>query len=81
MFSNAKLNQTSFINDFKTLEIIPTWKENRYACPSKTNLYRIPKVLNYILENGGPLNEDFSNFVYVKEGKYDTLLEALGVKV
>lgn len=81
LFSNAKLNQTSFINDLKTLEIIPTWKENRYACPSKTNLYRIPKVLNYILENGGTLNEDLSNFVNVKEGKYDTILEALGVKV
>lgn len=81
LFSNTRLNQSSFLNELRNLEIIPTWKSNRFVSATKANLYRIPKLLNYILENDGDLSEDLSDFVKGKDNKYDTILETLGVKL
>lgn len=81
LFSNTRLNQASFLNELHSLEIIPTWSANRFVSATKANLYRIPKLLNYVLENDGDVNQELSNFVKCKENKYDAILEALGVKL
>lgn len=80
LFSNSKLNKSGFLAELKAVKILPTWKQGHFACSTQYELYRVPKWLNYVLENGGEVGQDLSTFLKYNGDKYDGILNALGVK-
>lgn len=80
LFSNSKLNKSDFLAELKSVKILPTWKQGYFACATQYELYRVPKWLNYVLENGGEVGQDLSTLLKYRGDKYDGVLNALGVK-
>lgn len=79
LFSNTYLNRNEFLTTLKSIDILPTLKDNYFVSANKYELYRIPEIISETLENVNDLGVDLSCYLKYSD-KYDETLNALGVK-